>query len=117
MCRRLSRRRVHVTGSSPRAVTPLTPFCHLSREEISSVPWPIPRRQIHTLTNHQQRPWPCAADTANVYEKGMSEKWLGEFLASQRSRAVIATKFGGCTDGSDPNAGGNHRKIAWRSRQ
>jgi predicted oxidoreductase len=49
-------------------------------------------------------------DTANVYEKGMSEKWLGEFLQSQRSRAVIATKFGGCTDGSDPNAGGNHRK-------
>ena len=48
-------------------------------------------------------------------ERGTSEAWLGEFLAHQRSRAVIATKFGGATDPKDPNSGGNHRKCLVQS--
>ena len=28
----------------------------------------------------------------------------------QRSRCVLSTKFGGCTDPKDPNSGGIHRK-------
>eukprot|EP00961_Rhodomonas_salina_P088556 1191009-Rhodomonas_salina.1 len=69
-------------------------------------------------------------DTADIYTGGTSEKWLGEYLASKRSRAVIATKFSGNTDDGararrrlalmhhrivvpekgNPNGGGNSRK-------
>ena len=49
-------------------------------------------------------------DTSPLDERGMSETWIGEFLMAQRSRCVIATKFGGCTDPKDPNSGGIHRK-------
>ena len=49
-------------------------------------------------------------DTANVYTRGTSEKYLGEFVAGERDRFVLATKYtiGGGSD--DPNASGNHRK-------
>ena len=49
-------------------------------------------------------------DTANVYTRGTSEKYLGEFVAGARDRFVLATKYtiGGGSD--DPNASGNHRK-------
>mmetsp|Transcript_39484 Transcript_39484/g.79153 ORF Transcript_39484/g.79153 Transcript_39484/m.79153 type:complete len:373 (-) Transcript_39484:110-1228(-) len=49
-------------------------------------------------------------DTADLYTGGTSEKWLGEYLASKRSRAVIATKFTGNTEKGNPNGGGNSRK-------
>ena len=54
-------------------------------------------------------------DTSPLDERGTSEAWLGEFLAHHRSRAVIATKFGGATDPKDPNSGGNHRKCLVQS--
>jgi aryl-alcohol dehydrogenase-like predicted oxidoreductase len=49
-------------------------------------------------------------DTANMYTAGTSEKFLGEFIEKERERYVVATKYTICTDKSDPNAGGNHRK-------
>ena len=54
-------------------------------------------------------------DTSPLDERGMSESWLGEFLMSERSRCVISTKFGGCTDPKDPNSGGIHRKNLMQS--
>ena len=54
-------------------------------------------------------------DTADVYTGGTSERWLGEFLAQHRSRAVIATKYSGCTEKGNPNAGGNGRANLMRS--
>lgn len=41
-------------------------------------------------------------DTSDAYWNGLHEQWLGGALATQRSRAVIATKFGNITlpDGS-----------------
>lgn len=54
-------------------------------------------------------------DTSPLDERGTSEAWLGEFLMQHRSRAVIATKYGGCTDPKDPNSGGNHRKCLVQS--
>ena len=57
-------------------------------------------------------------DGANIYTGGSSERYIGEFVGSDRDRFVIATKY---TMGShpefpdsrvtDPNAGGNHRKA------
>ncbi|MGB7955573.1 MAG: aldo/keto reductase, partial [Candidatus Nitrosopolaris sp.] len=50
-------------------------------------------------------------DTANVYQKGTSEKYVGEFISSERERFVVATKYTqNMTNPDDPNASGNHRK-------
>jgi aryl-alcohol dehydrogenase-like predicted oxidoreductase len=49
-------------------------------------------------------------DTADGYTNGTSEKLVGEFMASDRERFVLATKYSFCGKPGDPNAGGNHRK-------
>lgn len=49
-------------------------------------------------------------DTANQYTGGDSEQFVGEFIASEREKFVIATKYSLTMNPSDPNAGGNHRK-------
>ncbi len=49
-------------------------------------------------------------DTANLYTNGTSEKFVGEFIAGERSRFVVATKYTLNTRPDDPNGGGNHRK-------
>lgn len=54
-------------------------------------------------------------DTANNYTNGTSEKFLGEFIESDRDRYVIATKYSLNTRKGDPNAGGNHRKNMMQS--
>jgi aryl-alcohol dehydrogenase-like predicted oxidoreductase len=54
-------------------------------------------------------------DTANRYTEGTSEKWVGEFIASQRDYFVLATKYTLYDDRKNPNASGNHRKNLKRS--
>ncbi len=54
-------------------------------------------------------------DTANNYTNGTSEKFLGEFIKSDRDHFVIATKYTLSERESDPNFGGNHRKNMRRS--
>ena len=49
-------------------------------------------------------------DTANRYTEGTSEKLIGEFIASDRERFVIATKYTLFMRRDDPNFCGNHRK-------
>ena len=49
-------------------------------------------------------------DTANHYTNGTSETYLGEFIAAERERFVLATKYTLNGRPDDPNAGGNHRK-------
>ena len=49
-------------------------------------------------------------DTANVYTNGTSESFLGEFMEGHRQSVVLATKYSNAAPGTDPNAGGNHRK-------
>ncbi|MET9730314.1 aldo/keto reductase [Streptomyces sp. NPDC006458] len=51
-------------------------------------------------------------DTANVYNRGESEAWLGKALntRSARDRVVIATKCGYRTDPRDVNSGGCSRR-------
>ncbi|MBB6732818.1 aldo/keto reductase [Cohnella zeiphila] len=49
-------------------------------------------------------------DTADQYMGGESEEYLGEFIASEREKFVIATKYSLTMNPNDPNAGGNHRK-------
>lgn len=54
-------------------------------------------------------------DTANRYTEGTSEKWLGEFIKSDRDRYAIATKYTLFDRKGDPNFSGNHRKNMMRS--
>src|SRR5512134_770516 len=49
-------------------------------------------------------------DTANYYTNGTSERFVGEFLAAERERFVVATKYTLNMRPDDPNGGGNHRK-------
>jgi len=54
-------------------------------------------------------------DTANYYAGGESERIVGELVAPDRDRWVLATKYACSLDPTDPNAGGGHRKSMVRS--
>ena len=43
-------------------------------------------------------------DTANKYTEGTNEKYIGEFISSDRYRFVLATKYTSNTRRRDPNA-------------
>jgi aryl-alcohol dehydrogenase-like predicted oxidoreductase len=49
-------------------------------------------------------------DTANRYTEGTSEKFVGEFIHSDREHFVLATKYSLKMRDGDPNFAGNHRK-------
>ena len=50
-------------------------------------------------------------DTANeVYNGGSSEKFLGEFIVTDRDRIVLSTKYTDSLPTNDPNLAGNQRK-------
>jgi len=54
-------------------------------------------------------------DTSNNYTDGVSEQYVGEFVASQRDYFVVATKYTLSKRKDDPNAGGNARKNMRRA--
>ena len=54
-------------------------------------------------------------DTANRYTEGTSEKFVGEFVASDRDHYVVATKYTLHMRRDDPNFSGNHRKNMMHS--
>lgn len=49
-------------------------------------------------------------DTANLYTGGTSEKFVGEFICSDREQVVLATKYTDSAPTNNPNAAGNQRK-------
>ncbi len=49
-------------------------------------------------------------DTANLYTNGSSERIVGDCVAEDRDRWVVATKYSLNTGNGEINAGGNHRK-------
>ena len=54
-------------------------------------------------------------DTANRYTDGTSERYVGEFVAAERERFVVATKYTIYMRKGDPNSAGNHRKNMMQS--
>jgi aryl-alcohol dehydrogenase-like predicted oxidoreductase len=54
-------------------------------------------------------------DTANIYTNGTSEKLVGEFVADERERWVLATKYTFNNSSDDVNLSGNHRKNMMQS--
>ena len=49
-------------------------------------------------------------DTPDVYTEGTSEKYLGDFIATDRDHIVLATKYTLSNTTHNPNNSGNHRK-------
>ena len=55
-------------------------------------------------------------DTANeIYTNGTSEKFVGEFIHSNREFIVLGTKYTDAAPGDDPNKAGNSRKSMIQS--
>ncbi|MBM4158440.1 MAG: aldo/keto reductase [Ignavibacteria bacterium] len=54
-------------------------------------------------------------DTANRYTDGTSEKFVGDFISSDRDHFVVATKYTLYDKPNDLNYSGNHRKNMIRS--
>jgi aryl-alcohol dehydrogenase-like predicted oxidoreductase len=54
-------------------------------------------------------------DTANRYTRGESERIVGDLVAADRDRFVVATKYTLALDDNDPNSAGNHRLSLRRS--
>ena len=54
-------------------------------------------------------------DTANIYTNGTSEKFLGEFITSERDAIVLATKYTNGLGDGNPNGSGNQRKSMVQS--
>jgi aryl-alcohol dehydrogenase-like predicted oxidoreductase len=72
--------------------------------------WGSPKDEAQKVYNAFRESGGNFIDTANVYTNGTSEAFLGEFLKGHRASMVLATKYTNATPGTDPNAGGNHRK-------
>lgn len=58
-----------------------------------------------------------AFDTANIYNQGESEVWLGEILSTLRLRhkVTVSTKFGYLTNPNDLRSGGSGREAMRRA--
>src|SRR4029078_8089602 len=50
-------------------------------------------------------------DTADIYDFGVSEDMLGEFLHGRRDRVVLASKFGNAMDDDPLHRGGSQRWV------
>lgn len=72
--------------------------------------WGAPREECKRIFDAFVEKGGNFIDTANHYTNGSSEKILGELIAGDRNRFVIATKYSLSDRPDDPNAGGNHRK-------
>jgi aryl-alcohol dehydrogenase-like predicted oxidoreductase len=72
--------------------------------------WGASKEECHKIFNAYVDTGGNFIDTANKYTDGTSEKYVGQFIASDRDRFVLATKYTSNTRRGDPNAGGNHRK-------
>jgi aryl-alcohol dehydrogenase-like predicted oxidoreductase len=72
--------------------------------------WGASRRESRRIFDAYAEAGGNFIDTANLYTNGTSEKLVGEMVAGQRERFVLATKYTNAAPGNDPNAAGNHRK-------
>jgi len=77
--------------------------------------WGSSKEESHKIFNAYVDAGGNFIDTANKYTEGTSEKYIGEFIADDRDRFVLATKYTSNTKRGDPNAGGNHRKNMMQS--
>jgi aryl-alcohol dehydrogenase-like predicted oxidoreductase len=75
-----------------------------------TIPWGAPRDECRRIFDAYVAAGGNFIDTAPNYTGGMSEQLVGEFVAGQRDRFVVATKYTMHPHTGDPNVAGNHRK-------
>lgn len=75
------------------------------------VEWSRPERDCRPIFDTFVEAGGNFIDTANMYTGGESEKMIGRFIADDRERFVVATKYANAPPGRmDPNEAGVHRK-------
>jgi aryl-alcohol dehydrogenase-like predicted oxidoreductase len=72
--------------------------------------WGVEKDESHRVYDGFREAGGNFIDTANLYSGGRSESFLGEFIADERERIVLATKYTGAMRTRDVNAAGNSRK-------
>jgi aryl-alcohol dehydrogenase-like predicted oxidoreductase len=72
--------------------------------------WGAPREECARILDAFAAAGGNFVDTSNRYTDGSSETILGELIAPDRERWVLATKYALNLRPDDPNAGGSHRK-------
>jgi aryl-alcohol dehydrogenase-like predicted oxidoreductase len=77
--------------------------------------WGVPQDVARRLFDLYAEAGGNFVDTANRYTGGTSERFVGEFIASDRDHFVVATKYTLFDKHGDPNFAGNHRKNMIRS--
>lgn len=77
--------------------------------------WGAPKDEARRIFDAYAEAGGNFIDTANRYTEGTSERWVGEFVAADRDRFVVATKYTLFDRKGDPNSAGSHRKNLVRS--
>lgn len=78
--------------------------------------WSRPERECRPVFDAYVEAGGNFIDTANMYTGGESEKMIGRFIANDRERFVVATKYANAVPGRmDPNEAGAHRKSIVQS--
>jgi aryl-alcohol dehydrogenase-like predicted oxidoreductase len=77
--------------------------------------WGADKTQSKALFNAFAEAGGNFVDTANIYTDGNSERYLGEFIASDRDHFVVATKYSGYVGGYSAEAGAPERNAVRRS--
>jgi aryl-alcohol dehydrogenase-like predicted oxidoreductase len=77
--------------------------------------WGADKFQSHKIFDTYANAGGNFIDTANRYTEGSSEKFVGEFIESDRDHWVLSTKFSLKDRNDDLNFSGNHRKNLMRS--
>lgn len=72
--------------------------------------WGAPQDECHKIFDAFAEAGGNFVDTANLYTNGSSERIVGDCVAKDRDRWVVATKYSLNTGNGEINAGGNHRK-------
>jgi len=72
--------------------------------------WGASKEESHRIFDAYAAAGGNFIDTANRYTEGTSERLVGEFVAAERERFVVATKYTLFARKGDPNSAGNHRK-------
>jgi aryl-alcohol dehydrogenase-like predicted oxidoreductase len=71
---------------------------------------PTPESEAHEIIAHARHNGVNFIDTADVYEKGASERITGAAVASSRDDWIVATKVGNAMDAKIKNNGGLSRR-------
>lgn len=95
----------------------VSPLCLGTMTFGTATGWGSDKEMARRMFNEYVESGGNFVDTADGYQRGMSEQWVGEFIkeTNSRDRIVLATKFTFNAEEGNPNAGGNGRKNIYRA--